>query len=254
MKRETRNETIHELKRQGFRLVKEYKYLYINELGKIYSLRQGKYLKPTAQNYIPLEKGYLSVPKLVLLVFKEQTYRTGQIHYIDGNKRNLSGENLKYSCLFSTDINVTVNKTDLMSAIRCYFEVDKHYSISDALKTRMYLSTINEISGFVILNKNKPYIEVYKSYINVELFGLKSIEQTAKNHSLSVRDCTIIVNSFTNELINKILQKKESGQLNELPYKAKQPTKTEQTRHINEYLTTHGHTALPLRKKGAKSK
>jgi len=254
MKRETRNDTIKELKTKGFKLVKDYNSLYINENGNVYSLKHGRYLKPTAKNLIIIENVYLNVSKLVLQAFKGEPYRSGQIHYIDGDKANVSRENVKYSSLFNTDILVIVNTTDLMTAIRCYFEVDKSFSILDAFKTRMYLQTITEITGFIRFNQSKPHIEVYKTYIGVLLFGLKSIAQTAKQHGLSIRDCTIIVNSFSNELINGILKDLKAGTLKEHPYKPKKPTLTEQKRHVNEYLTANGQTPIPLRKKSVKER
>ena len=237
MKRETRNETIHQLKEKGFILVVGQRNLYINEEGKVYSLKHGRYLTPTAKNHIKLEKNCLSVPKLVLMTFKGEPYRSGQIHYIDGNSKNMSRENVKYSCLFPTNQSVIVNKADLMTAIRCYFEVDKRYTVDDAYTTRRYLHTITEHRAFMKLNESKQHIEVYKTYINVLLFGLQSIVQTAKVHSLGVRDCSIIVNRFTNELITAILQDLKNGTLHEHPYKQKKPTKPQQTKQANNYLT-----------------
>jgi hypothetical protein len=252
MKRETRNETIHQLKELGFILVKGYRQLYINEVGQVYSLEHDRYLTPTAKNYIRLEKGYLSIPKLVLMAFKGEPYRSGQIHYIDGNSKNMSRENVKYSCLFPTNKSVIVNKHDLMTAIRCYFEVDKRYTIDDAYTTRRYLQTITEHRSFMQLNDSKQYIEVYKTYINVFLFGLNSIVETAKVHSLSVRDCSIIVNGFTNELITDILNDLEKGKLKNHPYKQKKPTKAQQTRQSNNYLKSIGQSPMTTRNKSAK--
>ncbi len=249
MKRATRNETIHQLKEHGFILVKGYRNLYINEMGAVYSLKHDRYLTPTAKNYIALEKGYLSVPKLVLMAFNGEPYRNGQIHYIDGNNKNLSPENIRYSCLFPTNKNITVNKADLMTAVRCYFEVEKRYSIDDVYTTRRYLHTITEHRAFMKLNENKQYIEVYKTYINVLLFGLNSIGKTAKEYGLSIHDCQVIVNSFTNELISGILKDLENGTLHEHQYKKKQPTKAQQARQTNNYLLSIGQTPTATKKK-----
>jgi len=254
MKRETRNETIHQLKEQGFKLVKGYRNLYINETGKVYSLAHSRYLTPTPKNYIRLERDCLSVPKLVLMAFNDEPYRSGQIHYVDGNSKNMSRKNVKYRCLFPNNKSVTVNPSDLMTAIRCYFEVDKRFTIDNALTTRRYLQTITEHRGFMKMNESRQYIEVYKTYVNVLLFGLNSIAQTAKIHGLGVHDCSIIVNSFTNELISGIMQDMKAGTLYEHIYKRKKPTKTEQKRHINEFLTARGQIPIPLRKKSVKER
>ncbi|MDD4992150.1 MAG: hypothetical protein PHR83_07965 [Paludibacter sp.] len=251
-KRYIHPKTARQLKKDGFRAVQGFESLLINETGKVYNLQTAKYIKPTSGNYIRIEKECLSVPKLVLLTFKGEQYKSGQIVYIDGNKTNLSKENIKYSRLFTSEQNNKVNAADLLTALRCYFEVDKNFKIRDNFKTRLYLQHIIEKRGFFAKYKKIQHIEVYLTYLGKHIFEQKSIIDTANAHGLPVRDCLIIINSFTNTLISEILQDLKNGYLHELEYKPKQPTKTDELKQVNKYLTENGHNPVRLRKQSEK--
>lgn len=248
----THQKTVKELKNEGFKSVNEFEHLYINEKGKVYSTTARKYLKPTARNYIKTENKYLNVPKLVLMTFKGEKYKSGQIYYIDGNKENLHSENVKYSRLFTPEQNNTVNTADLLTCIRCYFEVDKKYKIRDNIKTRLYLQIIIEKRDFFAKHKTLKHIEVYLTYLGKHLFEKKSLTDTAKTHFLTTRDCLVIINEFTNLLISEVLQDLKNGYLHELEYKPNRPTKTDEIRQINHYRKASGQKPLPLKKKSVK--
>jgi len=247
-----RPKTEKELKKEGFKLIENYNYLYINVNGKVYSTKTRKYIQPTARNYIKAGQKYINVPKVVLMAFKNEPIRNGKILYIDGNTANLSHVNIKYSRLFTNEQTKKVNNTDLMTSIRCYFEVEQKFKIRDNFKTRLFLKSILEKRAFFLRHKKIQGIEVYLTYLGKHLFEQKSIAYTAKEHSLPVRDCLVIVNSFTNILITEILQDLENGILYIHGYLPKLPTKTDEIKQINEYLTSKGQTALPLRKKSEK--
>jgi len=252
MQRATPPKTAKQLKKDGFKPIPGYESLLISETGKVYSLQTAKHLKRTERNYIKHENKYLSVPKLVLMTFKGEPYKSGQIVYIDGIKTNSSKENIKYTRLFVPEQSTKVNTADLLTSIRCYFEVDKNFKIRDNFKTRLYLQNIIEKRGFFAKHKNIQHIDVYLTYLGKHIFEQKSIIDTAKVHSLPVRDCLVIVNSFTSTLISEILQDLKNGYLQQLEYKPKQPTKTDRIRQINEYLTANGQKGVPLRKKSIK--
>lgn len=248
MKQSKRAETIHQLKQDGFKLVKGFSYLYVNPQGKVYSLKTGKYLKPTARNLIKPENKYLSVPKLVLQAFAKQPYRNGQIHYIDCNKSNLAVQNIKYSRIYAPDRTPEpVNRENLLIAIRCCIQVKKRFNVNDSYQTRFYLQIITEQRQFFIYKKDLQYIEVFKTYIEGN-----NTTKTATKHGLTVRDCSVIVNQFTNLLINDILTDLENGLLTIQPYEPKAPTKTQILRDYNKDLIKRGCKPLPLRQKSLK--
>jgi hypothetical protein len=250
--RATQPKTAKELKKKGFLQIPGYESLLINDNGKVYNQQTGKNLNSTKRNYIRFENKYLNVPKLVLMTFEGEPYKSGKIVFIDGKSANLSKENIKYSRLFVSEQNDKVNTKDLLTALRCYFEVDKNFKIRDNFKTRLYLQTIIEKRRFFTKHKHTKYIEVYFTYLGKHIFEKKSIIETAKAHCLPVRDCLVIVNSFTNILITEILQDLKRGYLKVQGYKPKQTTKTDEIRQINEYLIDNGHSTLPLRKKSQK--
>jgi hypothetical protein len=245
-------QTVKELKKAGFRTVPEHKNILISNTGKVYDINTGKYLKPTARNYIKPENKYLSLPKLVLLTFKGEKYRNGQIHYIDGNNKNFSPSNIQYNSIFDSKQTEPINKADLLTAIRCYFEVTRKFNITDKIKTHLYLQEITQIRHYFYKNRNKPFINLYLTYIGFDIIYKRNIAETAKLHGLPVRDCLLIVNRFTNTLINEILQDLKNGYLNIKEYKPKKPTKTDEIRKINEYLKEHGKKPFPLKKKSVK--
>lgn len=248
MQRSKRAETIHQLKQSGFKLVTGFSSLYVNPQGKVYNLKTGKYLKPTPRNFIKPENEYLSVPKLVLQAFAKQPYRNGQIQYIDGNKANLSIQNLKYSRIFEPDRKPEpVNRENLLTAIRCYIQVKERFNVNERLQTRFYLQSITRQRHFFIYKKDLQHIEVFETYIN----GANTTK-TATKHGLTVRDCSVIVNQFIKLLITDILQELENGLLTIQPYSPEPPTKTQILRDYNKDLIKRGCKPLPLRKKSLK--
>lgn len=241
--------TVKQLKDAEFKQVKNYSNLYINQSGNVHDLTTGKCLKPTSNNYVRTQSEYLSLPKLILEAFAGQTYRAGQTVYIDGNKSNLTPLNLKYARLFEPSRTYEVNQADLMAAIRCYFEVDKRYKVKDTFQTRLFIQAITEKRRFLINKNGLPNFQVYRTYLN----GLtNNLITTAKEHGLTVRDCAIIVNDFTNVLIDEILTDLKTGYLKLQDYKPKPPTETDKRKQWNEHAKATGKKTIPLRKQSLK--
>ena len=262
MERSKRSEIIKQLKQEGFKLISGFSYLYINPQGRVFNLKTGRYMKPVKQNTIKPESKYLSVPKLVLQAFANQPYRRGQIQFFDGNKNNVETENMRYAQLFPSNQKPDpVKSENLLIAIRCYFQVLESFKIKDTLQTKIYLSQIADLRGFLIGNHKTKYIDVFRTYLigNHQtqysyMLGKRNIADTAKQHNLTFRDCSIIVNQFLNILIKEVLEDLENNLLSIQEYEPKPPNQTEIIRQYNKDLIKRGKKPLPLRKKSVKEK
>lgn len=232
-----------DLKVKGYKPVKDYKGLYINQIGEVYNLKTGKYHKLTARNYVIIDKRPLNVPKLVLQAFKGQKVRNGHIVYIDGNKRNLSPKNLKYAQIYPASCSVQIDYPKLLSAIRCYIEVKKSFTAKCKIVTPLYLSIITDKRG-TFLGKLSFEKEIFKTYVNG---FLTNYTQTAQNHGLTFRDASIIINSEINALSNEVESDKKAGKLTILPY-FHEPTKKQKRDFIEKYCKEKGIEVPPPRK------
>ena len=249
MNRSQKSQFIKLLKRTGFKRVKGYSFLYIDENGKVYNLKRGRCMKITARNTIIIEKEHLSVPKLVLEAFKGIPVRKGQITFIDGNNLNRNVENIKYSRIFAPDEKIHVNKADLVKVIRCYYQVEKRYKLKDSLKTQSYLTSITRIRNFFETYAKVQHIEVFHTYLSGTYGNLR---EAAKIHNIAFADCQCIINSFFNLLICDVLKDIEKGTLRVLEYQAPIRTTTQIIRDYNKELIERGKKPLPLRKKSDK--
>lgn len=245
-----KSEIIRNLKANGYKRIPDCSYLYLNEYGKIYSLKKGKELIATVKNLVLVENEYLSVPKLILLVFRKEPIRQKQhICYIDGDRSNLALSNIEYVRKYGSGLKTNVDVENLLIAIRCYFEVKKNYKVKDYFATRMYLHDILEQRAFYIEYYKKEGIEIFKSYMQGLTNNLASV---AQEHHISISDCTYIVNGFLNQLINNVLSDLQNGKLMLKDYKPRKKTKTQELRELNEYLITNDFTPVRLRKRSDK--
>ncbi|BDX39314.1 hypothetical protein CYCD_26690 [Tenuifilaceae bacterium CYCD] len=226
MKRDIRNSIIRDLVAKGFKRAKTYPFLYLNKSGVVYGLNRGEILKPDSRNYIFAESKRLNLPKLVLATFGNQPIRNGQIEYVDGNKRNLNVDNLKYSSRLSTVQLERIDKDSLSEAIRCYFHVSKRYNVRNAVLTRVYLTHIVEKRG-LLGKENTRLIESYLSGLNVKECSLK--------FNLTVRDCRAIINDFINNLSKEVITDKQNGVLSELGYLERSKSKRQILKSWNDY-------------------
>lgn len=247
MNRIQRAERIKQLKENGYKRVPDIPYIYLNESGKVYSLQKDRELKPTSKNLVRIENGYLNVPKLMLWIFRNEPMRANQqIRYINGDRGDLSIENVEYTRKYKNGLKVNVNNENLYTAIRCYFNVPKKYKVKDRFRTRMYLSEILEKRGFYIDNRHKEGIEVFKSYMQ-DLISNHTI--IAQKHNISIWDCAYIVNGFLNQLSSEILRALNTGILQVKDFKL---TKRQELRELNKQLISYGLNPVRLRKKSNK--
>lgn len=205
-----------ELRALGFKPVAQYPEIWINEKGLVYSIAKTRYLKPNSRNLIPLAQGgYLNIAKAILQEFAGQKIReSANVVYIDGCKNNLSPRNLKYKRLFE-GTPPTVNQTDLINAIRCFYAIESGFKANNLL-SRIYLSEmLVETPEFIKANCKKNGFEVFRTHI---LNPENSIVATAKAHNIKIKDCTHIVNTLLNELTAYILSQLELGLLTQYPF------------------------------------
>ncbi len=193
-----------QLAKKGFQPVPELKNIFINRKGEIYDPNKCNWIKPDERNYLRLQGKNINVPKLILMIFGNQPVRPGKIIYSDGNTKNLNNENLKYCRLFENTQKNEIDKTELLTAIRCYFEVYPNFAVNDWIKTGFYIFSIAEKRNFIKRNIEKPNIEIFKTYLRNKKLNQFSINETAKQYNLNIRDCSYIVNGFLNDLINEI--------------------------------------------------
>jgi len=244
-------ESLFQLTQTGFKKIPGFNFLFINQTGSVYSFKTGKYLKQNSRNYIKQQNQYLSVPKLILQVFSGQIYKSGHVIRVDGNKLNLTPQNLKYANLSEQNTRHKVNPIDLKNAIRCYFRVEKKYKVKDTSQTRRYLQAITEKRRFLDERNGMKYIEVFKTYLK----GTENnITKTAKAHELTVLDCANIVNNFKNILIDDVLYEFKTGLLHRHGYANKELTLTEAIRRWNKYTKEYGIKPISLRKPSQKEK
>lgn len=247
MKREQRNEVIRNLKANGYKQVSNYPSLYLNENGTVYSLKKGRELKVTAKHLVLVDSEYLSIPKLLLLVFRKEPIRNNQhIRYIDGNRSNLNLSNIEYVQKFGNGLKTKINSEELLTAIRCYFEVKKKYKIKDYFTTRIYLNDILDKRNFYIEYYDREGIEIFRTYMDGCFNNLVSV---AKEYCISVSSCKYVVHEFINQLINDVLSDLKEGKLTIKDYKPLRKTKAQELRELNEYMLVCGFTPVRLRKR-----
>lgn len=262
MERNKRNAKIKELKRDGFKVVTGLPSIYINAQGKVFNLKKGRFMKPSRQIYIKPETKLLNVAKLVLQMFDNQQYKSGYIKFIDGDKSNLSLENLKYLSLFPPNHEPEpLNTANVLNAIRCYFKIEERFNINDSFRFKYYMRLIADSRGFFSCKRDTEHIEVFKGYLNGNAEPLKndmsenwSISETAKHYDITIRDCTIIVSHFKNVLVNEILQDLEKGVLAISEFQAKTPSTTETLKKLNKRIIEKGEPPIKLQNKSDKEK
>ena len=250
-KQAERRQIIQDLQEKGFKHTKLYPNLLINANGVIYNLNTRKELKADHRNTVHITGGKrLSVPRLVLFAFRNEPIREkSRIKYIDGNRSNLNLSNVEYIRIYENSRKTDVNAENLRTAIRCYFEVPKRYTVKDHIVTRMYLVQIIRKRCFYSENYERFGLDVFKSYMKGCVNNVKAV---GKEHEMNFKDVQIIVNEFINLLTSDILADLEIGILKVKNYQPRPKTKTQAIREYNERLKTAGLKPLPLRRKSDK--
>jgi len=252
MKKEPQNAKIRELRAAGYKPVSDYPQLYINSAGKVYNITKGSYEAITGRNMIRPNNKNLSIPKLVLQCFAKQEYRYRQrIIYIDGDQTNNDVSNIKYARLFKNNQTNTINEGDLLTAIRCYFKVDRKYKVTNKVLTRMYLAEIISLRGYYSIQIREQNTAILKTYMQ----GLQnSYRETAQTHKISIRDCEYIVNEQINALANDILNDLAGRNLKVKDYQPRPLTKSQLIENYNSRAKVIGAKPIPTRKKSMKQK
>jgi len=236
------------LKQNGFKKAKGYKSLYVNADGKVCNTETGRYLTPTSRNYIHYKKKDLPLPKLVLQAFADEPIRSGQVEYLDGNKKNLNVNNLRYKTqsrfYCSAKIPTTTNK---LKAIRCYYPVREDFSVKDKDRFKRYMSMIAKKREFFQQNAKNIHLQVFETYLH-----WRNIEETANAHRLGMRDCRNIINQFLNMLIDETLADLKSGKLSLHPFEKPPKSKTEIIREYNKERKAKGVYPISLNSSSCK--
>lgn len=211
------NLTLKELSDLGFKHTRQYDDILINKTGKVYNLKRAKFVKlKSPGNYLMLDGKYISVPKLVLSLFKGEKVREGQIIYKDGNKSNLHVDNLAYSRLFDPDKKPNIMNPNLIDVFRCYLHLNRHFSIYNKLEKQLHLRHVLEQRHFFDIYSELKHIKVFESYVYDSLHG--NTTATAKKYGLGIRDCQVIITSFIKLLIADVYEDISKGKLQMLDY------------------------------------
>ena len=195
------------LKSQGFRPITGFEPLYINRKGDVYNPIAQKYVRKYNGNRFTYNSKSHHIAKAILLAFKQEPYKHGAIiHYIDGNSQNLDPSNIEYrGKLNKTD------RTTLLTAIRCYFQVAKRYRANETPATRYYLWEIARLRIFFLKHKHLPHIDIFRDYIENIHYTRPHI---GKLHNLPIRRVCEIIEGCLQIMVDEILADVHFGALN----------------------------------------
>lgn len=244
MDRKNKSALIAHLKSTGYKQIPGMQGYYINQTGQVTNSKTGNSLKwVTGRDLIRLENKTYNVPKLILLTFCGEPYRKQkQITYADGNKGNISLQNIRYAGLAVNLPDTVINDADFVNAVRCYIKVRKRYNRMDSISTQIYLKCITERRCFFEYYAKHPYIGVFQAYLS----GFRMcIASTAKDKGIPIKECGIIVRWYINLLIRDIQKDNEIGVLVILPYIPREKTTAQILKEYNEDRKAQG---LPLLK------
>lgn len=250
MDRKNKSALIVQLKETGCKQIPGMRDYYINQTGQVTNIKTGNPLKwITGRDLIRIENKTYNVPKLILLAFRGEPYRKQKkMAYMDGNKGNISLQNIQYAALYVDLPDTVINDIDFIKAIRCYIQVRKRYNRMDNIATMLYLRTITDIRCFFSHYAKHPYIDIFQAYLS----GFRmSIAATAKEKGIPVKECGIIVRFYINLLISDILKDVEAGILVVLPYQPRKKTMAQVLKEYNADRIADGLPPLKIDKRPA---
>ena len=217
-RKQSKHSTSIDLKKKGFKPIEGRPGYYINITGIAFNLNTGREMPLNRGKFyrFKTETGReenLTAAKLVLQAFSNIPYRKDkQVLFLDGNKLNLHPENLKYAQ--QTYSQVLVDKTALLTAIRCYYNVSKDFKPAlNNLYTRIYLNMIVLERSFFTIKQD--HIHLLKEYLNITF---PSIYQIAINNGISMRDCANFINELINNLSKDVVNDLNNDILSLKPY------------------------------------
>lgn len=226
------------MKKQSETIQKGYKRipqtnLAVNEFGTVYNIDTGHTRTP--RNVVTSQYGRITIEKLLLWVFRNETPRAGHIMYIDGQKSNKSLNNVKYATPKEHVTPVILKRTDLITALRCYIQIEKKSKPNiNQLETKVYLLFVATKRAFLIENQNKPFFDVFFDWVsNNDTTAAK----TAKAHNISHRAARSVINQYTNKLTASVCNDLKEGVLKMQPFL---PTDRERRKAITKLFIEFG--------------
>ncbi len=205
---------IADYKSKGFSRIPETD-TFINESGQTTVYPSERIKSP---NRLTLNGKTIIIEKVVLWIFKGEAIRSGKIVHIDGNAGNNSPNNLKYKTLEALAKNENVNCPDLLTAIRCYFQVRKKFKArTNDYQTRFYLKEIiqrrNRYGG-----KMPKEETIFFDWCYCWTAEPVTNKQIAEKYGLAAREAKTLIAKKVNQFTAAIIQEMESGKLEVLPY------------------------------------
>ena len=209
--------------------------LAVNKFGEVYNIKSGHTRTP--RNIVIFEHGRIVVEKVLLWVFEGETPRKGQIMHIDGNKSNKSLENIKYTTPKEFLTPEKLQRTNLMTALRCYIQINKKAKPdTNQVETKVYLWFIAVKRGFFIENHKEPLFDVFFDWLNGKEITTPKV---AKMHDITQRTAQRVINRYTNKLTSSVCNELKAGVLSLQPYLPTQSEKRKATAKLyNEFGKT----------------
>lgn len=173
--------------------------------------------------------------KVVLWLFAGIQPRGGQIIHLDGYKANKAVGNLQYSSIYNTLPHETINRENLRTAIRCYFNIDrKAKPHTSDINTRLQLWHIYKVRDFADTHRKEPYFNEFEAWIYNGAHIAQNEPQQPKNRK--ERERQTIIAHFLNLFTSEICSEHAAGVLSSLPYhKTKRELRAKETALLHEY-------------------
>lgn len=259
-------ELINELLRNGFKLIKDSEYFFINSLGTVYNAKRETNVKPyrNKKGYylITINGNTCNLAKLIIDYFGNNENRTDYIRFKDENKENLSIENIEYCTL--SDLQRNKPKTHHTEPTKRKKQelspktLASHYKYYTEFTEKQLLSILNFkeeklfIESRILDIRNETKDKYLKMIVFIDYCNSKSIETISKHYEISESNVRKLIFEGRKQLITDI----KTDIANNLfaDYKEPEPEKKQTKREMLKELNLKYGLKLPLRKKSIKEK
>lgn len=219
---------------------------WITESGEVRDLTACNPMRITRPRTLHIQGKEWQISKAILYAFRGIPPRLGHVEYTDGNRKNITLENIRYRPRLIPPPRLKVDLEALRLAIRCYYpieEKDKFY-LSDFLTCSM-LQEIANFRLYVERHLEAPNVAVFADWIEADdiVFGTPT-EVLQNLYKLSKRDINYIVKYHINTLCAEIATEYKAGILELKPYFA---TSKERRRIIKQLEACGYPKPAPLR-------
>lgn len=212
---------------------------WINSAGVAYNKQTERQSKPRT---IKADGKEWKTEKVVLWLFAGIKPRGGQIVHIDGNKANTAVENLKYATVVTLPTE-TINRENLCTAIRCFFEISKRAKpATNDIIVLTYLGEIYKAVRFAERYGNEPYFIYFEKWIARYAHGVTGMfkpETIEQPNALTAREMLTIKAHYTNRLTAEICADLSAGVYELKPFA---PTPAQRQKQELEKLKAYGIT------------